>query len=31
MTYDHVLGRAKRIVGLPADENAYVEDDDIPF
>jgi hypothetical protein len=31
MTYDHVLGRARRIVGLPADENAYVDDDDIPF
>jgi|HubBroStandDraft_6_1064221.scaffolds.fasta_scaffold297450_2 hypothetical protein len=31
MTYDHVLGRAKRIVGLSADENAYVDDDDIPF
>jgi len=30
MTYDHVLGRAKRIVGLPADDNAYVNDDDIP-
>jgi hypothetical protein len=31
MTYDHVLGRAKRIAGLPAKENAYVDDDDIPF
>jgi hypothetical protein len=28
MTYDHVLGRAKRIVGMPPDEN---DDDDIPF
>lgn len=29
MTYDHVLSRAKRIVGVPADENT--DDDDIPF
>ena len=32
MTYDHVLSRARRILGLPADGNASVaDDDDIPF
>jgi hypothetical protein len=31
MTYDHVLSRAKRIVGPPADDTASIDDDDIPF
>ena len=31
MTYDHVLSRARRIVGLPVNKNGFVKDDDIPF